>query len=114
MMQRAERNEEIERVRGVFSEYIENSPYLELVWSEKLGYILMLIRREAAEILESRVIQDAGSLCRYLVSEISQNVLEAKGKEPDTYGLEPADRAEIGKMLMPYRNQLPEYGSFFE
>ena len=36
----AERKE-IERVYGVFKDYIHASKFLDFVWSEKLGYLLL-------------------------------------------------------------------------
>lgn len=113
MMQKAERQEEIEKVRSVFGAYIEDSPYLELLWSDKLGYILMLIHRGTSEIMESRIITDAESFCRYLIREISQNALKAMGKDHDTYELSSSERAEIRKELRPYLEQLPEYDALF-
>ena len=32
---------EIERVYAVFADYIRESPYLEWLWSDKLGYLLL-------------------------------------------------------------------------
>ena len=37
---------EIERVYSVFQDYIRTSPYLEWVWSDKVGYILIVISTE--------------------------------------------------------------------
>ena len=34
---------EIERVYAVFADYIWESPYLEWLWSDKLGYLLLKI-----------------------------------------------------------------------
>ena len=34
---------EIERVYAVFADYIRESPYLEWLWSDKLGYLLLKI-----------------------------------------------------------------------
>ena len=39
----AERKE-IERVYGVFKDYIHASKFLDFVWSEKLGYLLLHIQ----------------------------------------------------------------------
>ena len=38
---------EIERVYSVFQDYIRTSPYLEWVWSDKIGYILIPMIRAA-------------------------------------------------------------------
>lgn len=35
-----EQNEEIEKVCRVFDSYIRENPYFDVVWSDKLGYIL--------------------------------------------------------------------------
>ena len=34
---------EIERVYAAFADYIRESPYLEWLWSDKLGYLLLKI-----------------------------------------------------------------------
>lgn len=114
MMQKAEKKEAVEKVRKVFEKYIEASPYMELLWSDKLGYVLMLIHKETSEIMESRVITNAESFCRSLISEISQNVLEAMGKDHDACELSPLERTEVEKELKPYRDQLPEYTYLFD
>lgn len=114
MMLKAEKNEAIEKVRAVFEEYIKASPYMDLLWSDKLGYVLMLIDKKTSEVVENRVIADAESLCRYLIHEISQKVLELMGKDHDTYDLSSLEHAEIEKELKPYMDRLPEYGYLFE
>lgn len=114
MMRKAEKKEAIEKVRTVFEEYIKASPYMDLLWSDKLGYVLMLIDEKTLEVVENRVVTDAESLCRYLIGEIAQKVLEIMGKDHDTYELSSRERDEIGKELRPYMEQLPEYGYLFE
>lgn len=108
-MQKAEKNDSIEKVGRVFGAYMESSPYMELLWSEKLGYVLMSIRAETSEIMESRVITDAESLCRLLIGEIVQNVLNLTGKGHDTYEADAQEHTEIKERLKPYMDQLPEY-----
>ena len=39
---------EIERVYAVFADYIRESPYLEWLWSDKLGYLLLKISTKNA------------------------------------------------------------------
>lgn len=110
MMQKAKKKEAIEKVRGVFEGYIQASPYMELLWSDKLGYVLMLIDSKTSEIVENRVVTDAESLCRYLIGEIAQKALEIMGKDHDACELSPREHDEIRKELKPYMEQLPEYG----
>ena len=41
MLQEAKRDADVEKVCRVFGDYIKASPYLEWLWSDKLGYVLM-------------------------------------------------------------------------
>ena len=66
MVQEAKRDAEMEKVYGVFEGYIKASPYIEWLWSEKLGYILMQIEAKGQEVVESRVVMDAGGFCSIL------------------------------------------------
>ena len=113
-MDKVKRNEEMERVSKVFKEYIEDSPYLEWLWSKKLGYVLMQIDMETGEIMESEVISEAENFCRLMFGEIAQDVLEPTGNEHDTYEADPLEQAEITKRLAPYIEQLPEYQYLYE
>lgn len=66
---------EIERVYSVFQDYIRTSPYLEWVWSEKVGYILIVISTEKRYVEEGIVILNAEMLCDRLLSEIFTDVM---------------------------------------
>lgn len=114
MMQKAEKNEEIEKVSGVFGDYIRNSSRLEWIWSEKLGYVLLQIHEKTRNMEEGLVIRRADRLCRILVGEIAQEVLNETGKEYGPYGADPEERARIRERLSPWREQLPEYRDIFD
>lgn len=58
----AERKE-IERVYGVFKDYIHASKFLDFVWSEKLGYLLLHIDPTKNTIEEDQIIASADELC---------------------------------------------------
>ena len=47
---------EIERVYGVFKDYIHASKFLDFVWSEKLGYLLLHIDPTKNTIEEDQII----------------------------------------------------------
>ena len=114
MMQKAEKNEEIEKVSGVFQDYIQESSRLEWLWSEKLGYVLLKIHGKTQKMEEGLVIRRADRLCRILTGEIAQEVLDGTGKEHDPYGADPEERAQIRERLRPWRAQLPEYRDIFD
>lgn len=114
MIQAAKRDADVERVCKVFDSYIKSSPYIDWMWSDKLGYVLTQISLERQEILESRIISDAGKLCGILFHEIADDVLEMTGNDHSTQEADPLEQAEIRKRLKPYADQLPEYGYLCE
>ena len=36
-----EQNEEIRKVINAFDDYIRETPYFDIVWSDKLGYVML-------------------------------------------------------------------------
>lgn len=71
----AERKE-IERVYGVFKDYIHASKFLDFVWSEKLGYLLLHIDPTKNTIEEDQIITSADELCAELFNEVATDVFK--------------------------------------
>ena len=114
MLQEAKRDADVEKVSRVFGDYIKASPYLDWLWSDKLGYVLMQISLERQEIMESHVITDAGRLCWILFNEIADDVLQRTPNDHATCEADSSERARIQKRLQPYTDQLPEYSCLCE
>lgn len=114
MVQEAKRDAEMEKVYRVFEDYIKDSPYIEWLWSEKLGYILMQISAKEREVVESRVIMDAGDFCRILFHEVAEDVLRRQNSDHTSYEADASERNEIKKSLKPYADRLPEYRDYLE
>ena len=100
---------EIERVYSVFQDYIRTSPYLEWVWSDKIGYILIVISTEKRYVEEGIVILNAELLCDRLLSEIFTDVMTLTQSGHACYEVDPQERAEIERHWKPYIDQMPEY-----
>lgn len=77
----AERKE-IERVYGVFKDYIHASKFLDFVWSEKLGYLLLHIDPTKNTIEEDQIIASADELCAELFNEVATDVFQEAKREP--------------------------------
>ena len=60
---------EIERVYAVFADYIRESPYLEWLWSDKLGYLLLKISTKKRYVEEEILVDTADQLAEVLFSE---------------------------------------------
>lgn len=108
----------IEKVRAVFSEYIKTSPYMDLVWSDKVGYFYLDLNLEAecpGELASMPAyIQNAQMLCSRLFMEIVYDVINSSGKGHAAYEADEQECSEIAKRLRPYLKQLPEYGDLTE
>ena len=72
---------EIERVYAVFADYIRESPYLEWLWSDKLGYLLLKISTEYRQVEEEILVDTADQLARVLFSEVATDVLQMTENE---------------------------------
>lgn len=108
----------IEKVISVFSDYIRKSPYIDLVCSEKIGYLFLTLNPDAKDPGELELlpfsIKNAEMLCKLLFTEIGYDAADAlgKGRGYDEPGEE--ECAETQKRLRPYLERLPEYRALAE
>lgn len=100
---------EIERVYAVFADYIRESPYLEWLWSDKLGYLLLKISTEKRYVEEEILVDTADQLAEVLFSEVLMDVLQMTGNDHTEQTADPLELAEIKRRWKPYIDQLPEY-----
>lgn len=102
---------QIEKVKEVFKNFISSSPDIDLVWSEKIGYVYYnaLVSTEESFLFEPVVIKDASILCYQLLFEIAIDVLQTIHNLHDLHECGPLERSLIEKACTPYMCQLPEY-----
>ena len=106
----AERKE-IERVYGVFKDYIHASKFLDFVWSEKLGYLLLHIDPTKNTIEEDQIITSADELCAELFNEVATDVFQEAKREHFYPDADDDEIAEIRRRWQPYLDLLPAYRS---
>ena len=111
-----EQLESIEKVKTVFADYIQNSRTLDLLWSNKLGYILItgITKNMNDFVMQPEVITTAERLCNQLLYEIACDVLESRGNCHDIYISTPLEKQLILESYQPYMSQLPEYSDMLE
>lgn len=110
-MYTTEQNKEIEKVIAVFHDYIKNTRYFDVLWSEKLGYIYLGgISCDRDDVcMAPMVLRDGESLCDEIVYHIANDVVESRGKSHDLYLCTEDEKKEIRDALAIYMNELPEY-----
>lgn len=114
----SEQKAKIEKVRAAFQDYIQNSGYIDLLWSDKVGYVLLPLNPESEDgirvELEPELIESAEMLCERLFTEIFYDVINFSGKKHDTDQADAEERAEVERLLRPYIEQFQEYKSLAE
>lgn len=110
-MYTTEQNKEIEKVMAVFHDYIQNTKYFDVLWSDKLGYLYLNgISDDRDNVcMAPMVLRDGESLCDEIIYHIANDVLERKGKFDDLYLCTEGEKDEIREVLLPYMKHLPEY-----
>ncbi|NBH15461.1 hypothetical protein D3Z36_15060 [Lachnospiraceae bacterium] len=110
MLYTEEQRTELEEIIETFQTYLKDSQYLDLVWSEKVGYVLLKISMEYRHLEgESLIIEEGADLCRELFSEIVTDVLQESGNDHSSQAVDPLEAAEIKKRFQPYLQRLPQY-----
>ena len=96
----------IENVIRIFYNYLRDNKRCELLWSDKVGYVLLPINRaKNAPAEASRVIRNAGELVSSILEEISNEVAYEAGKKRLTRKEYP----EFRRRTQDYIVQLSEY-----
>ena len=100
---------EIARVREVFAEHIRQSPYYELLWSDKVGYVWLSISVKYPQVYDGWRIKSAADLCEKLLNDVAEDVLEVTDAEDTLDKADPLELAEVKRRWKVYIDQLPEY-----
>ena len=99
--------EAIERVMGVFSEYIKTTPYFDIVWSGKVGYIYISIDscRGTVGDMDCLVIDSPEELLDKLLYEMAVDIMEEGGHDLNPVEASALERAEVARRLNVYLEQ---------
>lgn len=106
-----EQKQELERVISIFHNYILSNPYIDLVWSDKLGYVYFsnIILEKYIIGTEPVIIRDAETLCRQIFYELIYHALNRLGSIHDIPDITSEEKTGILQTLSPYIQQLPQY-----
>lgn len=109
MIYTKQENQKLDRVIAVFAERLKESDAFDLVWSDKVGYVLLDISTNYDYVDSARRIETAEELCRLMLEDIALDVLLLTETEHSIETADPLERAEIVRRWQPYFEQLPEY-----
>ena len=109
MIYTKQEKQKLERVIAVFAERLKESNAFDLVWSDKVGYVLLDISTNYDYVDSARRIETAEELCRLMLADIVLDVLLLTENEHSIETADPLERAEIRRRWQPYFEQLPEH-----
>ena len=109
MLYTKEQKEKLEKVIEVFQDYVRESSYAEIVWSDKIGYVYLCIDQVRRQVVTTLELDCAETLCDRLFYEVAQDVLDLTGNDHTSKDADPLEKAEITRRLETYLKQLPEY-----
>ena len=116
MIYTKEEHESIEKVKEVFAGYIANFKDMDLVYSEKAGYVILFgIRIEEGRLtMDPIFIREGGQLCDFLLYEIACETMTRIGEFHDIHEATAEEKVVIKQAFEPYMVQLPEYEYLIE
>ena len=100
---------EMNRSVDAFSGYIHRHPNLDLVWSEKIGYVLMTINSDKQRGEDYCSFRTAHDLAFRLFSEVVTDVVLECEDCDDVSNLGDEGREEVKRRWAPFLEMLPEY-----
>lgn len=102
-------NAEMDRIAEAFSGYIHRHPNLDLLWSEKLGYVLLSIDTVRDCLYGTSIFTDAQKLAYRLFNEVVTDVILEYEDCDDISNLNDEGREEVRQRWTPFLEMLPEY-----
>lgn len=109
MIYTKQEKQKLERVISVFTERLKESDAFDLVWSDKVGYVLLDISPDYDYVDTARRVDTAEELCKLMLEDTALDVLLLTENEHSMETADPLERAEILRRWQPYFEQLPEY-----
>ncbi len=109
MIYQKETKKEIERVIATFHDHIKQSQDYDLLWSNKVGYVLLSLSGQPHTVESAEAIQTAEQLCDQMLHDVAMDALIQSGSE-HTIDLANANEIKrIKKAWDPYIKTLPDY-----
>ena len=109
MIYTKQEKQKLKRVIAVFAERLKESDAFDLVWSDKVGYVLLDIAPDYDYVDTARRVNTAEELCRIMLEDTALDVLLLTENEHSMETADPLERVEIVRRWQPYFEQLPEY-----
>ena len=108
MIYTIEAKQEMDRIIGVFADYIQKQSYFDILYSEKVGYIRVLAERPEAEA--PMVMDTPDLLLETLIGDVADDVIYEKLPVPlpEDEDVPEEIKAEIYRQIMELVDRIEE------
>jgi hypothetical protein len=105
-----EQQEKIETVIETFQDLIDSSPYVDVLWSNKAGYVLFNIEPSTGNtVYGSTRVQNDETLFEDLAKEVALNTLEKFHSDSIPSEMNEQETQWVQQALQPYIDRSPAY-----
>ena len=108
-----ENPDQVTEIYNSVSDYLVTSvdftSMIELLWSDKVGYVWLAIGVNPVYVDTGIRIESAADLCYRCLDDVATDVLYMTGNDHALEAADPLELAEIKRRWEPYINQLPDY-----
>lgn len=116
MIYTKEQMDEIKKIISVFHSFILSNPHIDLIWSNKVGYVYLsnIIPKSRIIGTEPVIITGPEELCKHLFYDLIYHALSQIDSIYDIPTIPPEEMPSILKLLNPYIQKLPQYRNILE
>ena len=100
---------EMRRVESAFADYLENEGSVDLLWSDKVGYVFLTINEKTHESESCDDLHTASQLCHRLLDDMAITVLLQTKRNHNFTNMDKDEAARVRAAWKPVIEKLPDY-----
>lgn len=100
---------EMRRVESAFADYLESEGSVDLLWSDKVGYVFLTINEKTHESESCNDLHTATQLCHRLLDDMAITVLMQTKRNHNFSTMDKDEAAQVRAAWKPVIEKLPDY-----
>ncbi len=100
---------EMRRVESAFADYLENEDSIDLLWSDKVGYVFLTINEKTHQSESCEDLHTAPQLCRRLLDDMAITVMMQTKRNHNFINMDKDEAVRVRAFWKPVIEKLPDY-----
>lgn len=100
---------EMRRVESAFADYLENEDSIDLLWSDKVGYVFLTINEKTHQSESCEDLHTAPQLCHRLLDDMAITVLMQTKRNHNFSTMDKDEATQVRAAWKPVIEKLPDY-----